>query len=234
MFRGLKSKPMNKRPARSRPSGTNNLAGAKFVPSDDPPVLIGQPWSNIVIDTGITFGTGTWSYYTGQELYKALLNQAGFNGSDKVSFEVRLLSISLWASEIQETASAMSYARICVMPMDVIHSGNIELTRLESNAMRNKFAKVGYHYPLSVSSVPILIASNSAQYILSHQSSTKAHGILHLKILWRGSNAGFKVDMFVSRYVGFRPPNPSVTDDDDPVVEDNSSDVLDLDTLVIN
>lgn len=192
----------------SRNNSSNKLTGNKFIPSDDPPVLAGQPWNNIVIDTSFNIPSGNWSYFKISDLYKCLLNQCGFNGGSNIVFECRFLSVSLWAAETAQNASTMTYARLCVMVMDLIHDNSVELIRLESNAVRNKFAKVGYHYPLTVSSAPIKVGAKLETILIASQTNTECSGIMHMKVLWRGANAGFKAGIFVERWIRFDPPQP--------------------------
>nr|QMI58124.1 ORF [Chaq-like virus]QMI58127.1 ORF [Chaq-like virus] len=205
VFRGNATGNNNNRAKGNKVSvnGSSKLTGNKFVPSDDPPVLSGQPWNTIVIDTSLSIPTGNWSYFKISDLYKCLQNQCGFNSGSGIFFECRLLSVSLWAAEKSQSVSTMTYTRLCVMVMDVVHDNSTELIRLESNAMRNKFAKAGYHYPITISSVPLKIDTNISTILVSAQASTQCEGILHLKVLWRGGAAGFKAGLFVERWVPF-------------------------------
>lgn len=211
-------------PRRPRGVGNNNnslsnvhkLSGTKFIPSDDPPVISGQPWNSIIIDTSFSIGTGSFSFFKLKDLHACLLNQAGFNGSKSVEFEVRFQSVSLWSVE----TGSVQYSRLCVMVMDLFNDNAVELVRLDSNSMKNKYAKIGYHYPLSHSSAPIKVMSTAGDAtIISAQSSVAATGVLHIKILWRGLNAGFKISS--EKWVRFRPDrfdlavSPQSDDDDD-------------------
>lgn len=217
----------NRSRASTRSNGNNKLAGSKFVPSDDPPVLSGQPWNVIVVDTSIDIVSGAWSYFTYSDLYKCLLNQCGFYGSTKVSFECRFQSFSLWAAE-ENSEKGFVYTRLCVMINDLLKDNSVELTRLESNAMRNKFAKAGYHYPLTISAVPFKITEAATTVIASIQTSSKCNGILHLKVLWRGAIAGFKAGIYVERWFKFRPP--SIGSDlerfEDPDLDDEIEEII--------
>lgn len=178
----------------------HSLSGTKFSPSDEPPVLSGQPWNSITIDTDLTISAGAWSYFTVDSLYTALLNQAGFNGST-VQFEARLTSVALWANVETEKNTC---ARICVMPFDP--DNTVELTRLESNMMRNKYAKVGYVFPLTISSHPITLKASDSRVIVAAQASVSCKGIIHFKLLWRGAKTGFKSSSLKIKYVPFVHP----------------------------
>lgn len=200
-------------------SDRNRLSGSKFIPSDDPPVISGQPWNSIVIDTSFIIGTGSFSYFKFKDLHACLLNQAGFNGAKSVDFEVRFQSVSLWSVETGD----VQHSRLCVMIMDLFNDNSVELVRLDSNSMRNKYSKVGYNYPLSHSSAPIKVMSISDAVIISAQSSVAATGVIHLRVLWRGLNAGFKISS--EKWVKFNMPSsftiPRSSDgqDDDESIE---------------
>lgn len=185
------------------------LSGAKFVPSDDPPVIAGQPWNSIIVDTSFALGTGSFAYFKLKELHACLLNQCGFNNAKSVEFEVRLQSVSLWSVE----TGNVQYSRLCVMIMDMFNDNSVELIRLDSNSMKNKYSKIGYYYPLSHSSAPIKVLPTSDAILISAQSSVAATGILHLKVLCRGLNAGFKIN--AEKWIRITVPSASLDDSDD-------------------
>lgn len=227
MQRAFKPKPRVKRSNKTSNGGVVSLSGSKFIPSDDPPVLTGQPWNSIIIDTNFSVPVGNWTYFKFDDLYKCLINQCGFNNANNIQFEVRFLNLAIWAAE-QSQNTNMTYARLCVMPMDVFNNNQIELTRLESNCVRNKFAKVGYNYPLNISSLPLVVNSETKTVIVSCQTSVQCMAILHLKILWRGAKSGFKVGLLVDRFIPFVPwhdrSSEHEQDDEEPeMIGDTSS-----------
>jgi len=189
---------------RQRPRVANVLSGGKFIPSDEPPVINGQPWNTIIVDTDLDVTTGTWVNFPSNVLFSGLQNQAGFSANKTVQFEVRYISISVWFSS--DTAS-----RFSMLPLNPIELNGVELARIESNTVKNKYAKVGYHYPLAVSSRPLSLDNKADVYLFSVQASAAGTALIHFKLLWRGSVAGFKTRSAVrARYVAYENPNKRV------------------------
>lgn len=177
------------RAPRSNGNGFKNFLGNKFIPSDDPPVINGSPWNHVTLDTTVTFGK-TLSYFKQSELKDALINQLGFRESTKVNFEYRLISCSLWAYN-SGNSSTTDYFRISVYPLSLIGPKGVELTRLESNGVKNKFAKVGYAYPITHTAQPFSTTSNDTELLAFISSEDTCSGFLHYKVMWRGANQGF-------------------------------------------
>lgn len=163
------------------------LNGGKFIPSDDPPVITACPWNTVTIDTTVTFGK-TLGYFKQSDLKNACIAQLGFTDVVGVNFEYRLVSCSLWA---YNNTPKTEFFRISAYPMSLIGDKGVELTRLESNAVKNKFAKIGYHYPMTHTSLVKSTNSNDTELMAFVASEENCSGFLHFKIYWRGSRQGF-------------------------------------------
>lgn len=218
----------SKRPNNSMNKRLNlELHGGKFIPSDDPPVTVSAPWNSAVIYAEVAFTAGTFSFFTTEDFIKYARTQLGFDikPTDKikeiiaVDLEYRFQSISLWAYPNSDKASEQF--RISVYPMNLFNdsAATTELTRLESNSMRNKFAKVGYTYPLSHSTA-VISSTGKKLKVVGYIANKKLLGIMHIKILWRGAIQGFSYSELFMRHVCAYPErsDSSVIDDDDDEV----------------
>lgn len=205
---------LTRRPVRNVASA-KTLNGGKFIPSDDPPVITGCPWNAVIIDTTITFGK-TMGYFKQSDLKKAATAQLGFNDTTKFDIEYRLISCSLW---VYNYTAKSEFFRISVYPMSLVTGERgIELTRLESNAVKNKFAKIGYHYPLNHSSLVRTTSSTIDSELIAYVASEDGcSAFLHYKILWRGAKQGFAATILLQQLVWMpitlKPPREVREDD---------------------
>lgn len=197
----------------NRSSG--NIMGMKIIPSDEPPVLTGQPWNSIIIDTDMEITANSFTSYTTDKLWESLTNQAGFHGQN-LTFEVRIDSIQVWAYEKHFDTSNVAYERFCFCPLNFLSGTGIEMTRIESNSVRNKFAKAGYKYPVTISTVPFTLSSDIKVALFSMSASVASKAIIHIRLLWRGANAGFKINVTTNqyRYVPFAKSKHKVSESD--------------------
>lgn len=204
-----------RRNVRSSPS-VHMLNGGKFIPSDDPPVITACPWNTVTIDTTVSLGK-TLGYFKQSDMLAVCINQLGFLDSN-VHFEYRLLSCSLWAY----SSTKSDYFRISVFPMSMVGSRGIELTRLESNAVKNKFAKVGYHYPLNHTSLVCSTKSSDTELLAFVSSEEACSGFLHFKINWRGAKQGFATSVVNQhlKWVPLRFPGTRLSDNESETSED--------------
>lgn len=188
---------VTRRPMRNVTSA-KTLNGGKFIPSDDPPVITGCPWNSVIIDTTITLGK-TMGYFKQSDLKQAAISQLGFNDATKIDIEYRLISCSLW---VYNYTAKSEFFRISVYPMSLVGDRGIELTRLESNAVKNKFAKVGYYYPLNHSSLVRTTSSSIDNELIAFiASENECSAFLHYKILWRGAKQGFAATILLQQLV---------------------------------
>lgn len=151
--------------------------GQIVVPSEYPPTFASQPWNNITLIMRKTVSS-TYTISQSEILY-FLKGQAGFNDVT-VNFDYRVKSIKAWA--ITE-GSALS-----MFPMDFAHdtAGNkIELCRIDSNAMKNMYARVGYRWPSHLQNLTLSTASTKASLVVINTNATELE--IHFEILWRGA-----------------------------------------------
>lgn len=222
---GLNSSTSNKRLM-------NHITGGKFIPSDDPPVIVGSPWNNAVIIADLTFKVNTYKYFKQSDLVKIMRTQLGFSGDNvKANFEYKVKSLAVWAYPYTSGVTNEEF-RISVLPMSIMSTNNVELDRLDSNSVRNKFAKVGYFYPVSHTTVP-LSTSGTDVTLVSYVSSKDVAGFLHFKLLWRGADQGFSYTEFVPRTRFVSSPHTSLLNEDktdEDILETKSN--VDSDELV--
>lgn len=223
-----KSKPLSAPKSSGKRASRDVLSGSSYTPSDDPPVINANPWSMITLTTDLKLVSNDYTYFKVSDLRNVLCAQTGFTGLDnKLGFEYRVQSLALWVIGQNQ---ADSYIRMALFPMNLISSNEVELIRLDSNSVKNKFARVGYNYPLSHTTA-VYSTNITPETVLFSTIATKASiAFLHYKILWRGANQGFKVTFPVTRYLKPKLPTSATTEQ----VPDDVSECLDFDTLSIN
>lgn len=194
-----------RQPAKSSKRVTRDIVnGHSFIPSDDPPVINASPWCNIILTTDFKVAANAYTYFKVVDLSRILSNQAGFKDLDnKFGFEFRVQSLAVWATG---QVSTDDYVRFALFPMNLMGSNTVELLRLDSNSVKNKFARVGYSYPSAHQSA--VFSTNGDNMTLFSCISSKATTVfLHYKVLWRGASQGFKVTFPITRYLAFDPPS---------------------------
>lgn len=166
------------------------LNGHKFMPPEMPPVLIGQPWNNMTLILRIT-GAAQDHKIVLENIRVALRSQTGFNNvpdqsasSTSCHFDVRIKALSVWGTDGNS---------ISVLPMDLI-SNNCELTRIDSNAQKNMYARVGYKLPLAQSSITMATARTKDKVVLILSGASSYE--VHMNVLWKGADTAFPKKVF--------------------------------------
>lgn len=157
------------------------LNGQVITPSDYPPTFAAQPWNNMTLIIRKTV-TGTYDISQSELLY-FLKGQAGFNGCKEIlHFDYRVRAIRAWA--MSDGSSLTMYA------MDFSHdtSANaIELCRVDSNAMRNMYARTGYKWPAHLQNTTLSTGSSKSKIAVFATDATKLE--IHLDMHWRGAES---------------------------------------------
>lgn len=238
-MRGLKRPNNNNANTRFQPRGSYNapprinIAGGVFQPSDEPPVITGSPWNSVTLETMIDVSSKSTDV-TVETVLTVMQNQLGFAGKS-VAFEFRPIAISTWFYPIDDSAMKNTNnmnMRCAMFPMNLsVGQNTVELTRVDSHTMRNKFGKCGYKYPITQSSVPISTTDAKKSIIVKLFCSIPGSVFLHFKILWRGASQGFQVfeynNSLLNYYVPLRQVRTSENDDTDFDVVSNRSDIVD-------
>lgn len=157
------------------------ITGSMFTPSEMPPTFCGQPYANITLIIRVKDSSVTVNVTL---IKKTLTYQAGFADKD-VDFDFRLQSIAVWG---------IGSTNLVVFPKDFIHSkdGSVEITRLDSNAMKNMYPRIGFKYPFSHQSLNISTvrdAGGSRETQLCEIKADMGSLEIHAKIHWRGADS---------------------------------------------
>lgn len=181
---------------RSRRNSANMssvISGFKYTPSEMPPVITSQPWNSVVVMFQVTSSTELQSL-TLLDLKKKMRIQLGFNKvlEANIEFDVRLESISMWA--------VADKTHLVMFPADYTRTDNIELSRVESHAQRNMYARVGFRFPAHISATPMSTRSTT-KTVLGYVSSVSSTCEIHVKLMWKGADTALAVPRVDYDYV---------------------------------
>lgn len=152
--------------------------GQTLVPQEQPPVFVSQPWNNIQLIMRKASVTKSYKVTMPEILY-FLRGQAGFN-FDAAHFDLRIKAIKVWATD---NNSSMS-----LFPLDFTHEApdnKIELCRIDSNYMKNMYARAGYRWPSHLCNLTLSTVSSANSIAQIVTNSTRLE--IHLDILWKGA-----------------------------------------------
>lgn len=167
------------------------LSGQVLVPSELPPSFPAQPWNNMTVIIRKQVSAKVYNL-TPAELLYFLKSQAGFNGCTEVHFDFRIKQIRAWA-----TSNDATY--LVIYAVDFSHdttSNAVELARIDSNAMRNMYARVGYRWPSHLQNTTLSTASSKSKIAQLVTDSTTLE--IHLDINWRGAESAVLLLQFRS------------------------------------
>lgn len=163
------------------------ISGMIFSPSEMPPSYCGQPYASITLiirDNTKNFVLNVAS------IRRNLCYQAGFADKD-VHFDFRLQSIAAWG---------MGATTLTCFPKDYIHGkdGAVEITRIDSNGMKNMYPRIGFRYPIAHQSLNLSTSRDTGQKETQLCEFITDSGSLevHAKILWRGADSRAPVLQF--------------------------------------
>lgn len=157
--------------------------GKKFTPSPDPPSYKNSPWNQLTV-LGNDFITA--AYQTGtvtlDDLRTAFQNQLGITGSISYMFRIRRVK-----AYHRGPIDMQSY--LGIEPFDV-SNGNIR-TEIVDSSGRDQFARVGFEWPLTDSSVCLYTATQGGTKLLSWEVrssvATNSSLLTYWDILWKNN-----------------------------------------------
>jgi len=160
------------------------VRGMSYTPRPLPPNVIGQPWNNLTI-VKITTAAGT--NFSVKDVVEFLTKQAGLIGKTPqgqevpVSVEFRLLEVSTWTEA----------SHLTIYPIDFASRNKVELTRIDSAAAKNAWARAGYRWPASCQAVTISAADKEQRdmTLMQIDISADARTETHFKVLWRSASS---------------------------------------------
>lgn len=162
------------------------LHGAEYVPRQDPPQIVQQPWNNLVVTSVITIPApvdpNKFSVFSVsiKEAGDGIWQQLGASQNPGITFKI--LRAALWLTE----GSYFSVTFYDLQRSALVASAN-EST-IEDSAAKNHFARVGWKWSSADSSVPYETSGDSSadKKVLAIKVPAAATCLLHLQVQWRG------------------------------------------------
>lgn len=169
------------------------LSGGSYTPSEMPPVITAQPWNTMHLLVKISVESGDVKNFTFDDIKTHIINQAGFSGVNtaSINFDIRVQSVAGWMQEV---------GHISLYPFDFITGSAAEFSRIDSYAMKNMFARVGFVYPAHIQSSTFTTAKTGRTNIFGLAVTVAASVDICLHILWKGANTKTAVEVLSFEY----------------------------------
>lgn len=163
------------------------VSGSSYIPTEMPPVITAQPWNNVDLLFKMSTTTpGVIENLSLSKLLDHLKNQCGFSSVLGANFDVRIQSVACWMTEVGHCS---------LYPFDFITGSVAELSRLDSFAQKNMYARVGFHYPAHLQSATMSTASTKSVNIFGLASTVSSAFDICLKILWKGADTKTAIEV---------------------------------------
>lgn len=164
----------------SNTSTPHNIRGGTFRPPIVPQVYSLTPFNTVLIRLRES-AKSPWNISIG-DVHAVMTKQLGFTGINFTGdggFEVRFMSIMVW--NITDGNSDLTVA-----VRDPSGTASTELARVDSMGMKNMYARIGFNYPISISSCVYHSVKDGNKQIASIYATRPGYEV-HLKIMWRGA-----------------------------------------------
>lgn len=161
-------------------SSSRIIRGGTFKPPIVPQVFSLTPFNQVIIRLREAAKV-PWNLSIG-DIHVVMTKQLGFTGINFTGdggFEFKLISIMVW--NVVDSNSDLTVA-----VRDPSGTISTELSRVDSMGMKNMYARVGYNYPISVSSCVYHSVKDASKPLASVYATRPGYEV-HVKILWRGA-----------------------------------------------
>lgn len=156
------------------------ISGTTFIPSEMPPVVNAQPWNNVRLLFKVTTTSSSDKSVTLSDLREHCHNQLGFSKStSSAHYDLRIKSVLAWMEEV---------GHLSMYPLDFVNGSSAEFARVDSYAMKNMYARVGYHYPAHVQASTLSTKKTGTVNIVTFSTTVAATLNVAIEILWKGAD----------------------------------------------